>query len=366
MAFNIYQGARAAQRALEQTRGQSWTDWYRQFGNNLLDEFQDPLNSIRQYYQGNEEDTDTSDEERPNIPAPTQQLVRQYRNRPRKQVAIRQATIQPYKFNKTLPLQRISRTSMVYSTGSKFKRKKYYGGGRSSYRRYYRRPSRKYKPSGMSGRRIIKICDTFMKRRMEKKYHISDVFTNNPDHLIAFTAPVYSILDIPQGSTDTTRVGDKAWISSIQIKFEFRMYPKIKTTGTEGTWVVPSVFNFRIIVFQWLDNDSFNTPSVIKILNDTDDMSAYWNHDNGANYWIMHDQQYTIGTFTPQKNIQLQLKPKNKRIDYVGGGTGGTNKVFWCCLANRGAYYSIDGTNANTENVPFQLNVIAKATFYDS
>lgn len=254
------------------------------------------------------------------------------------------------------------RDDMVHSSGSSFKGR---GAGGKRYYTYKRSGGKGYKkykrgPAGVSGRRIIKICDTVLKRRMEKKYHINDNLVWNTNTLLdPGTTSCYSITNVLQGNTDVTRIGDKLWISALLLRFTFKLYPE--STSVNGQ----NQTRLRIIVFQWLDSDNYNAPTVAKLMNDNSDFWTSWNHDNGAMYYMLHDQFYNFSDNNPCRSWTIPIIPKFRKIDYTSGGTSGNKKIYVLVMGDS-FHRASTGSTVVEAFVPYTLQLHSKMTFYDS
>lgn len=230
--------------------------------------------------------------------------------------------------------------------------------------------------------RVYKICDTILKRRSEKKFfeswlrwfgHDPAVTYGKKGELTQMSGAIYSITDIAQGNTDSTRIGDKVWMQSIHIKMSLAMnFTNDATTDTR-----PWKAGLRMIVIQWFDNDTYNTPTASKFLGATSGGSGVnngtrlWNHDNAEQFWILHDKVYPIDEQNHcLTHVDMILKPVKKKIDFNSGGLSGTNKVYvWCHLweyPNNGGR-TVPGTDEGgyaENNIDFTLT--HRVTYYDS
>lgn len=293
--------------------------------------------------------SDSSDDESSNTQTPSNALV-PYRSDP---VTKREINV---------PIKKTQvRDNMVYSSGTVFRRRQFRGGRRSSYKRRSGRGYKRYgrRPAGMSGRRIIKICDTVLKRRMEKKYHVGSSYVWNAASLIDPTTTIpYSLTNVTQGNTDTTRIGDKLHVSALILRFNMHLYPHNDASNGQ------TQAYFRIICFQWLENDAYNTPTVSKLLESTS-LNAPWNHDQSSSFFILYDKVHPMNSTKPSGLLTVPIIPKFRRIDYNGGGTSG-NKKIWLLIIGESKRRTYDGTTFATFSSPFEIDLNYKLTFYDS
>lgn len=162
--------------------------------------------------------------------------------------------------------------------------------------------------------------------RSELKYHSRDI--NNAvgtgtDHLLL------DLTNVSQGSTDTTRIGDKLNLSSIE--YVFSMTPTAATN-----------YIVRVLFFQYKPNDAAVLTSVAGILDagpsgNFDPWSPY-DHDFKSDYTIISDRTYTSNQngqqLVNQQKRFLSLKKQKHEITFNAGGTVGGNHIYMYVISN--------------------------------
>lgn len=155
----------------------------------------------------------------------------------------------------------------------------------------------------------------------EKKYFY---VTSGGPQTVDSTGSITSVSDISQGDTDITRDGDQVYLRSIEFVWEAD---------------VADTFNqVRFIVVQWYPP---TTPVVSDVLIGTGTTTFFmpYNHDKRFNFKILYDRTVTVDTNTPSKlsrKIQV-IRGFRRRIQYLGGATDGTNKIYVLKISDSGA-----------------------------
>lgn len=132
------------------------------------------------------------------------------------------------------------------------------------------------------------------------------------------TLGVTDITAIPQGDTDITRDGDQLFMGSISF---FRRW----TAGDD-------VNVGRFIIFQWFPA---TVPVGTDILNTNFGFAPVYHYDTDRayQYKILFDSITTVNNnFTGQNKEtaikRMKVRPKRKKIQFIAGGTTGTNKIY--------------------------------------
>lgn len=182
------------------------------------------------------------------------------------------------------------------------------------------------------------------------------------------TFGIAPLSDISQGTTDTTRIGDRITLKSMQLRITF--------VGSETTAVLPAdnYNQFRFIVFQWKDRVSGNPAVADLLLNGPSGAVDIWsmlNHDNRQNYNILLDKTITCvnnsstAAVVPVTGYQanhvqhrvwnFNFKKINKQLQYVAASaTDGTNRLF----------YLMGGDSSATPHQSYFF--MAKLFYYDA
>lgn len=170
---------------------------------------------------------------------------------------------------------------------------------------------------------------------------------------VSTTAGLWDITAIPQGSTDTTRVGDKLKMKRIIIKANIQS-ANVATLGTTD--------DVRIIMFQWYPNSNLIAPVLASILNNTTASTicqSFYNHDYINQYHILYDKRFRLlgGTSIAQRDIIIKprkMRFVKKNIEFSNASTAGSNKIYVLLVADK-----VAGTNAT-------ITAISKVWFTDA
>lgn len=113
----------------------------------------------------------------------------------------------------------------------------------------------------------------------------------------------------------------------------------------------------RVIVFQWHDvSTTAPDPSVSSILlsgpTGVIDYLSQYNHDTRQSYKILLDKTFTLNgngtqaaalayplttSSTIVRHYRISLKNARKHVQYQGGGTQATNRLFWIYMSDSAA-----------------------------
>lgn len=172
----------------------------------------------------------------------------------------------------------------------------------------------------------------------EHKYHDVIYQFDGTDGYVSSTSLVLRLSEVPQGSTDVERIGDKLTMTSLE--FRFTSYPivDIKTNDTS---------TYRITVFLWKDD---TVPSVYNIYESSggagaiDQFPGCWpfTHDTAIKRKILYDKTIsTVGASTAtqivgcdnktfqQHTVIIPLyKMKKNTIWFENGSLNGVNKIY--------------------------------------
>lgn len=134
-----------------------------------------------------------------------------------------------------------------------------------------------------------------------------------------------SMIDIfnpTTGLTDSSRVGDSVRLASYAMNFV--LSADVANTAAQAC---------RIIIFQWNDD---TTPAQSDILESTlgsGNVTMVYKHDNLLNgkLHVLEDRLVTLSGTNDMKCKALRFtgsKALRKNVQFINGGTGGTNKVW--------------------------------------
>lgn len=158
------------------------------------------------------------------------------------------------------------------------------------------------------------------------------------------TGVVYSLADVPQGDTDTTRDGDQLVQRAMRIK---------------GRALVADTTNqVRMIVFRWKQN---TVPVVGDILSASYIGTVYaplspYHHDGRSNFTVLYDKIFHVGTYNIQKGFDTKWMNLRNNKQYFSAGASTSSKH---CIY---ALVITDSTAVSNPNITF----VSRLTFTDS
>lgn len=145
-----------------------------------------------------------------------------------------------------------------------------------------------------------------------------------------FNAVINDISAVPQGTTDTSRIGDQFEIRGIHLRYEYFMVAANDFTNV-----------CRMIIFQYMQSDqSAGTPvpaEVLQTLGVADaPMSPYMNDERPV-IKVLYDKTHCISSNGPavvvaKKNVNIKFA--RKKVQYTAAGTTGTNKIFMLLVSD--------------------------------
>jgi len=200
-------------------------------------------------------------------------------------------------------------------------------------KRSFKKPVRK--APRMVQRSVLKsIVETTVRRNLEVKYHRTDNSTTIPTG-----APtIVALSDVVQGTTDITRIGDSITLQSLEGRYYFSAR---SNAGNTINYVSPSYT--RCMIVQWFPSTS--TVVGTDILQ-TSYVLDFPTHDTRQQFRVLYDKMFhvTAGTSDQARMGSFRVsfnKSRSKKIQYVGGGTTGSNKIFALFWSNNDGVASV-------------------------
>lgn len=219
---------------------------------------------------------------------------------------------------------------------------------------YYRK--RKYgkkyksKPHYQKKKALKSLAKKLQDYVHEKKFKAADLGHQSFAALgIDWVSPQYQLTNITQGSTDTSRDGDRLSLRSIEL--DFIVYYDLVVLN-------PPVQNesIRILVFQWFPSSPIiggtnPSPSTNEMLTSVALTSTRahivpYSHDNRQLFRILYDKVITLSVSGTQiVHVKKMITKFAKReLQYLAGTTVGTNQVYMALATMHGtAYTFFDG-----------------------
>lgn len=175
-------------------------------------------------------------------------------------------------------------------------------------------------------RRVTKPVKTFVKKeinkRIETKY--AERLVNIGGSSFNDFGSVSEIMpSIPQGITDSNRVGDKITLTSLSFRISLAS-------------VNPHSY-CRIIVFQWKDS---TIPVSNDILFPTLEWNGYYSKDKRERFNVLMDKTYTLvsGDYRPVLTFykKVPLKYCRKTLQYISGAANypGYNSIYILAISD--------------------------------
>lgn len=160
---------------------------------------------------------------------------------------------------------------------------------------------------------------------------------------VGTTASIINLCNIPIGTTDITRIGDRIDLSVLRTKLFFESKAESDT--------------FRVVIFQWhVDNtqDTMSTSTdlqgVLSAFQSGTGTSAnavanlldmyYVDNLKGGKFTIIHDKLYTVSTEDPVKHVELKYnlykdRKTKKSVHYKGGSpASGYNLIYMAVFSD--------------------------------
>lgn len=140
--------------------------------------------------------------------------------------------------------------------------------------------------------------------------------------------------DIPQGQTDSTRIGDAlTWCGHIDLRLHV-INGQGATADKHNT--------VRVVIFQWFANQQpFPADLFLAGPSGTSDVLSCYNHDRRHEYAVLFDKSFktvgngnvvgtpfTQGATSGCQYFKIPLTKARKNVQYVTAGLTGTNRIY--------------------------------------
>jgi len=124
---------------------------------------------------------------------------------------------------------------------------------------------------------------------------------------------------IPQGSTDTSRVGDTCKPVHVRLGITLSRYINTRV---------------RVIVFQWNADSAVITPSLSSILESSFYAESEYKHDLRKDFKILHDKSYMLNADRPDVIADWSSKLNVSKMYFSAGTTTAHGHIFVAILSN--------------------------------
>lgn len=179
-----------------------------------------------------------------------------------------------------------------------------------------------YKRRGLNRtekKQVKKLALAAVKPLMEKKHH-DTVHTIN----VTSSTFAYDLCDPVQGITDTSRIGDRINLQSVQLSLRL-------------AYTIPALM--RVMVVQWHDNSNDLAINTVDLFQfgaspaTSNSIMSPLNIDQSDKFTILYDRKIS---FNPQFSTSNTIKTKNiylnkrfrRNVDFNEASTSGVNKVY--------------------------------------
>lgn len=172
------------------------------------------------------------------------------------------------------------------------------------------------------------MVDSKIGQELEKKYF--DTFTNSGSNLDWTGLVPISLTDIPQGSSDTSRDGDKIQVTSLEWSFFFKYNGSGTLSSTENV--------VRLLIFAWKPFVSDVAPTVGKVLTYT---GTYYSaegpltHDGRGQFVILLDTCFVLNGINAANMLVKQKLKYSHAIQYKAGSTtNASGGIFFLAISD--------------------------------
>jgi hypothetical protein len=144
-------------------------------------------------------------------------------------------------------------------------------------------------------------------------------------------ATLIEISEVPQGDTQSSRVGD--FIQPLKLIFNYSLY-------TVNSDIVTTV---RIIFFRWIPSNGLVAPVLANILQSpsSSNVLSHFNFQTQDNYRILWDRQYQASGITVAPTVNsnfggtgIVIAGKLPEIEFTPGTLQGTNNLYLLAISD--------------------------------
>jgi hypothetical protein len=191
---------------------------------------------------------------------------------------------------------------------------------------------------------MTQIANAAIKRSVERKY-----FDSNQAAALTTAGVMIDLSDIPQGSSDFTRVGDEVQWVDLQVS-------GILNTAADGETTPIPVYT-RVIVFQYMPSTAASFPIIAELLQLSSGLAVFapqqW--DQRTNYHILSDRTWPISNVGDNaanffRFVIRQSGRGRRKVRFNSGSINGEQHLFALLVSDQGT----GGFNPSI-NVTFRL-----------
>lgn len=167
-----------------------------------------------------------------------------------------------------------------------------------------------------------KVVSRRLRNEQELKFHVVPGLSLGVDT----TGTVTDLTNIPQGTTDEYRIGDKVYLRSLRLNYQIK--------------AADSVNYMRVAVFQWTDNTTADpTPTDLLQNVATYPIISPWYHDRiqAGVIKVLYDKVHYLDSDDSEAIAFVKINRGLRRhVQYVGGGPQGVNKLYLFTISDSG------------------------------
>lgn len=184
----------------------------------------------------------------------------------------------------------------------------------------------KFKAKGMSinlKKQVRKMVKNEISKEVEHKYYVASDAGTTAD----YGGRVDDKTPIPQGDTDVTRDGDTIHLDEIEFRY--------------STILADTTNVFRVILFQWHPTSAPTIGAILLTLGSNNGVNSAFTVDYEQQFKILYDRvHYLNSVAVPQSGVEHVIKIRKgfqKRLQYVAGGTTGSNHIYSAYISDSAA-----------------------------
>jgi len=188
-------------------------------------------------------------------------------------------------------------------------------------RKYSARSNSKPYSKPASKAEVKQMIKSVMQAEVEDKYFL---FNSLPT-AVDFNGTTQDLLLVPQGITDSTRIGDEIRLTSISLE--------LQVIGVDATNLM------RVIIFKWRPSTVASVAAILPFaLASANAPLSPYSRDRSVDYKVYFDRTFALSTAT---NVSQVVKfhniPVKGLCQYQSGTTTGTNHLYLLVISDSGA-----------------------------
>lgn len=168
----------------------------------------------------------------------------------------------------------------------------------------------------------------YVKKQISKDIETKYFDIQRPSDDIDYSGRIDRLTGVSQGTTDSTRIGDKLTMRSLRISYE--------ATVADSTNMV------RFIIVQWFPNSTLLAPTSSYVLSTIGSALAPQSpyiHDYKNQFNVLYDKVHILSTDYPRivRKFWLKMKWAKKVINFSAGTSEGSNHLYMIRISDSSA-----------------------------